>query len=263
MIKSVAKALHILEIMSRAPGPMRLRDIAEQSDMTRSNAFRMLQSLQELGFVRQLDSSTQYDLTLKAFEIGARVLNRNSLVSIAHPILVELSERVPHNIILSMRDGLFSVVVDRIESRAFVRTFAFVGARAPLHLTSGGKVLLAFAGPEVIAAACANLVRMTERTITDPKRMEEQIATIREQGFATAIGEVNDVVKGIAVPVRSRHGDVVAALSISGPMEQLAPGLIETYFGYLRDHATRIEAAWPDGYRQFSGDERVPRPSSA
>ena len=109
-------------------------------------------------------------------------------------------------------------------------------------------MLLAFSAPEIIAAASANLVRMTERTITDSGRLAEQLAAIRKQGFAIAIGEVNDVGKGIAAPVRSRHGDVVAALSISGPMEQLTNDLIEDYAGKLRQHAAKIEAAWPDGY---------------
>lgn len=223
---------------------MRLRDIAENADMTRSNALRMLQTLQELGYVRQSKDSSQYELTLRTFEIGARIVSRDSLVSAAQAVLVSLSEKVPDNILLTVRDGLECVVVDRIQSRTFVRTFAHLGVRTPLHVISGGKILLAYAPEDVIAEASKNLVKMTERTITDPVQLQAELETIRQRKFSLAVGEVNDVVKGVAVAVHGRNGEVAAALSISGPMGQLGPEKIDSYVQLLRTHASRIEADW-------------------
>ncbi|RYH01263.1 IclR family transcriptional regulator [Salipiger sp. IMCC34102] len=244
MIKSVDKALRLLEILSQSDRPMRLRDIAEASELTRSNAFRMLQTLRDLGYVAQVGDGSHYDLTLKIFEIGARKVASNALVSVAHPVLQRLSERVSENVMLSVREGLTSVVLDRIESRAFVRTFAYLGARAPLHAVSGGKVLLAWAPDEVIRAMAADLPRFTEATITDPDRLAQEVETIRAQGYATAIHEINDAARGVAVPIRSLHGDVVAALSISGPMEDMDAALIARFVAELQDHAARIERTW-------------------
>ncbi|WFE76657.1 IclR family transcriptional regulator [Roseinatronobacter sp. S2] len=262
MIKSVDKALRLLEILSQSDRPMRLRDIAEASELTRSNAFRMLQTLRDLDYVQQTGDGSHYDLTLKIFEIGARKVASNSLVSVAHPVLQALSERVSENVMLSVREGLTSVVIDRIESRAFVRTFAYLGARAPLHAVSGGKVLLAFAPEEIIADMTQNLVRFTDRTITDPDRLAQEIATIRAQGHATAFHEINEAARGVAVPIRSLHGDVVAALSISGPMEELSDALIVRFVAELHDHTAQIERAW-SGVNQGVGVSSVPRPSSA
>ncbi len=247
MIKSVAKALRLLEILSEAEGAMRLRDVAATAGITRSNAFGMLQALRELGYVRQTEDGSQYELTLKVFEIGARKVASNSLIAAAHPILKRLSEQVDENVMISIREGLTSLVVDRIESRAFVRTFAYLGARAPLHAVSGGKVLLAFAPQEVIDEVSRNLTPFTENTITDPARLAEEIATIRARGYATAIHEVNEAARGVAAPIQSRHGEVSAAISISGPMEELSPELIERYAAMLKEHAGLIERAWPDG----------------
>ncbi|SFJ79279.1 IclR family transcriptional regulator [Celeribacter neptunius] len=247
MIKSVEKALRLLEILSQEDGAMRLRDVAERADMTRSNAFRMLQTLRDLGYVQQNESGSHYEPTLKLFEIGARKVASNTLIGAAHPILQQLSEKVDENVMLSIREGLTSLVVDRIESRAFVRTFAYLGARAPLHVVSGGKVLLAYAPQPLIDEMLGQLTRFTENTITDPARMAEEIETIRARGYATAFHEVNEAARGISVPIRSRHGDVPAAISISGPMEDLDQALIEHYAGLLREHAALIEQAWPDG----------------
>ncbi|GAA6149429.1 IclR family transcriptional regulator [Pseudooceanicola nitratireducens] len=258
MIKSVDKALRLLEILSQSKTPMRLRDIAAASELTRSNAFRMLQTLRDLGYVEQVGDGSQYDLTLKVFEIGARKVASNTLVSSAHPVLQRLSERVSENVMLSVREGLTSVVVDRIESRAFVRTFAHLGARAPLHAVSGGKVLLAWAPEEIIEAMSAKLTGFTEHTITDPDRLMDEIARIRTQGYATAFHEINEAARGVSVPIRSRLGDVAAALSISGPMEDLNDAMIEHFVTELKAHAAQVEQAWPG-----TGQPSVPLPSNA
>lgn len=262
MIKSVEKALRLLEILSGSDRPMRLRDVAEASDLTRSNAFRVLQTLRDLGYVEQVGDGSHYDLTLKVFEIGARKMASNSLVTAAHPVLQRLSERVSENIMLSVREGLTSVVVDRIEGRAFVRTFAYLGARAPLHAVSGGKVLLAWAPQGVVEAMSENLERFTDRTIATPAQLAEEIAHVRVQGYATAFHEINEAARGVAVPVRSRHGDVVAALSISGPMEDLSDAQLTHFVAELKAHAVQIEGAWL-GAHQGAGLSSVPRPSSA
>lgn len=244
MIKSVEKALRLLEILSQSADPMRLRDLAETAGMTRSNAVRMLQTLRDLGYVRQAEDGTRYELTLRVFEIGARKVAANTLVAAAHPVLQRLSEKVPEHVMLSVREGLHSVVIDRIESRAFVRTFAYLGARSPLHVVSAGKLLLAHALTEVIAEMSRNLGRFTDATITDPDRLLAELALIRAQGYATAIHEINEAASGVAAPVRSRHGDVVAAISISGPLEDLGEATIPRYAALARDHAAMIEQGW-------------------
>lgn len=261
MIKSVEKAFRVLETMASAEGPMRLSEIARQNGITRSNAFNLLQTLQELDYVRQADDSTLYEITLRAFEIGARSLQRNSLIAVAHPFLLWLAEQVPENVMLNVRDGLFNVVADRIESRAVVRTLAYIGARGPLSAISSGKVLLAHAPDSVIDAVAHSLVAFTSRTITDPAALRAELARIRAQGYAVAIGEVNDDAKGVSSPLRNRHGDVVAAISIAGPMDRLSEALIAHYVALQQEAIRRIEAAWADGWR--GPQAIVARPSSA
>lgn len=260
MIKSVEKAFRVLEGLVLADGPMRLSDIARQNGITRSNAFHLLQTLQDLGYVQQAEDSTLYEVTFRAFEIGARILKRNSLVAVAHPFLVRLSELVPENVMLNLRDGVWNVVADRIESRSVVRTLAYLGARAPLQVVSSGKVLLAHAPASVIDAVAANLPALTSRSITDPGRLRAELAQIRAQGFAVAFGEVNDDARGVASPLRNRHGDVVAAVSIAGPMERLTEETIQRYVALQQDTIRQIEAAWAEGWRPQAS---VARPSSA
>ncbi|NDW01893.1 IclR family transcriptional regulator [Salipiger sp. PrR002] len=250
MIKSVEKAFRLLEILSEAREPMRLRDVSAAAEMTRSNALRMLQTLQELGYVRQAEGSSLYEMSLKAFQIGASRVSQDGLVTAAHPIVQELADKVEANVLLSVRDGAHCVVVDRIESRAFVRTFAHLGAREPLQAVSAGKVLLAYSSAAVFEMVAANLAPLTPRTIVTREALEAEMEKVRAQGFATTEGEVKQDAKGIAVPVRGRLGDVVAALTASGPLAQMSDEELHRYVALLRDHAARIEAAWPGGLNQ-------------
>lgn len=249
MIKSIEKAFRLIETLANAERPMRLKDIADANGMTSSNTHRMLQTLQDLDYVRQCPESLTYELTLKSFEIGARAMRRDTLLSAAHPAMVTLSEQVGENVLLSVRDGTMNVVVDRIESRNYARTFAYLGARAQLNLVSAGKMLLAHAPEHIVDTVCRSLEKQSDLTVTDPDVLRADLVRIRAQDHAIAVGEVNGYVKGVACPIRDRHGLVVAALSVSGPMERLSPERIEEYVGLLRDQIRRIEANWSNGLK--------------
>lgn len=253
MIKSVDKALRVLEILSTENAPVRLREIAEASELTRTNAFRILQTLRDLGYVVQNDDGTHYELSYKLFEMGARKVGSNTLVNSAHDILLALSHELPENVMLSVREGLLSVVVDRIESRAFVRSFAYLGARAPVHTVSAGKVLLAHAPEAVIAEAAGKLTRLTEHTITTEAELRTVLQAVRDNGYATAQHESAMHACGLAVPIWSRFGTVLAALSVSSPTLDLSRDGVAAYVPILQDHAARIQRAWPDGQRVAAG----------
>lgn len=247
MIKSVEKAFRLVEILSQADRPMRLRDVAQAAGISQSNAFRMLQTLRALGYTRQTEDGARHELTLKVFEVGARRVHNDNLLTVARPVLKNLAGQVEHNVMLSVRDGLDGVVVDRIESRSPVRAFAYLGARVPLHSYSGGKALLAHAPVEVVDKVCANLWPLAANTITDPDALRADLERTRARGYALALRESNDSNSAVAVIVRQRRGLSHAALSIAGPGEDFTEDLIASYASRLRDCAARIEAEWVDG----------------
>jgi len=247
--KTLYKGLRLLETMAEAGRPMRLSDIAQANELTTSNAYRLLQTLKAMGYVRQRADRPLYEITYKLFEVSTQIGQHQGMMKAAHRLLEALSEQFDENVLLSVRDGVSSVIVDRIESAKAVRSFTRIGSRAPLHVISPGKLLLAFAPEEVIAQCAAALETYTERTVATPDRLFAELARIRQQGYSVADREFNAFVRGVAVPVRNRHGEVAAAVSISGPLERFDEDTVQAFLAALLATRDRIEAAWFEGYR--------------
>ncbi|MBC9731575.1 IclR family transcriptional regulator, partial [Streptomyces sp. TRM68367] len=113
----------------------------------------------------------------------------------------------------------------------------WVGQLTPLHATSSGKILLAYLPAKERAAllAATGLKKVTPRTVTAKTKLEKNLVAVRESGYAWALEELELGLHAMAAPVRNRDGDVVAALSASGPsyrltterLHELAPLLIK------------------------------------
>ena len=256
--KTLYKGLRLLETMAEAGRPMRLSDIAQANELTTSNAYRLLQTLKAMGYVRQRADRPLYEITYKLFEVSTQIGQHQDMMKAAHRLLEALSEQFDENVLLSVRDGVSSVIVDRIESAKAVRSFTRIGSRAPLQVISPGKLLLAFAPEEIIAQCAASLQAYTERTVATREGLFAELARIRRQGYSIADREFNEFVRGVAVPVRNRHGEVAAAISISGPLERFDADTVQTFLTALLSTRDRIEAAWFEGYRGAAGHAPAP-----
>jgi len=247
--KTLFKGLRLLETMAEAGRPMRLSDIAQANELTTSNAYRLLQTLKLMGYVRQQPDRPLYEITFKLFEVSTQIGEHQDMMKTARRRLQALSEQFDENVLLSVRDGASSVIVDRIETSRNVRSYTRIGERAPLFAVSPGKLLLAFAPDDIIAQNVASLRAYTARTVATPERLFAELAQIRLQGYSVADREFNEFVRGVAVPVRNRHGEVAAAISISGPLERFDEDTVQTFLAALLATRDRIEAAWFEGYR--------------
>jgi DNA-binding IclR family transcriptional regulator len=110
------------------------------------------------------------------------------------------------------------VYVDQVTGTRSIVSVSWVGQRTPLHCTSNGKVLLAYASDaERDRLLGAPLARLTARTITDVRTLRAQLSEIRARGYAQTLEELEEGLNAVAAPVRGMSGDLVAALSVSGP----------------------------------------------
>jgi DNA-binding IclR family transcriptional regulator len=125
---------------------------------------------------------------------------------------------------LEVLSGSNVVTIEEIAGKHVVAAAGAIGMPWAAHATSTGKVLLAHLPPEkqrqILARA---LKKFTPRTLTDPKALSRDLVKIREQGYAVSFGELEDHLMAIGLPIRSRNGDAIAAVSISGPDTRLTP----------------------------------------
>lgn len=215
---TVMKAFKVLELFRSRP-LLGAAECARLLDVPRASAHRMLVSLAEAGALEST-ARGQYRLTLKMFELGQHVPFQRWMFDAAYLPMEGLVSRTRLASHFAVREGMSLVYIVKLR-HSRDRTQAKAGQRNSLHATALGKVLLAHAPEEVIEERISHgLYRFTPYTIATAGRLREELATVREQGFAYDREERTIGLVSIASPVRDGRGDVVASLSLLGPVER-------------------------------------------
>ncbi|HMN86383.1 MAG TPA: IclR family transcriptional regulator [Bauldia sp.] len=222
MATTVIKALRMLEALALDDGPRTLTEMSKQCGMTKSNAHRLLRTLETCHYVRQDPQSHTYEPTLRLWELGTRVFNRLDLRVIAAPHLRALERATLESVHLSVLDGQEVIYIDKVDSRHAVRAYVDTGDRAPAYCTATGKAMLSVLPEDVVDNLLSGeLKRRTPNTLTNRTKIKEELDVARGRGYATAHGEWHSGVRSIAAPIRGGAGVVVAGIGISGPAERM------------------------------------------
>lgn len=217
-VQSVDRSLTILELLG-ASGGSTVVQLAAQLGVHKSTASRLLSALEAHEMVTQDSERGKYRLGFGVLRLAHAIPGRLSLVQEAEPELRRLAEDHRETVNLAvLREGWAVNVAQEIGPGA-LGAHNWIGNLTPVHATSSGKVLLA----GLPSAQRMEILRkkgvpsFTSRTITSRKKLEEQLLTVAAQGHATVFEEWEIGLNGVGVPVRNHRGEVVAALSISGP----------------------------------------------
>lgn len=221
MEKTVVKVLKLMETLSRAEQPVGVTALAGELGFTKSNAHRLLNTLVDLGYVKRHDEEGQYELTLKLWRIGAAVMSRLDVARIALPHMRALEEVTEESVNLSVFDDGQVVYVAAVQGRNPVRAFIRVGDRRPGYCTATGKVLLAYQPEKLLAGYCGKMTRYTPHTVTSLAKLKVELARVRKRDYSVTAGEWRDNVGGVAAPIRSASGEIIAAVGLMCPMERL------------------------------------------
>lgn len=194
-----------------------LRQIAATAKMNKSTVYRLLQSFSKFGFVES-DESGSYGLGSATLLLARAALGRNAMLAAAIPIMREIAQQTGETISLSERRDLLNVTIYEIESAQPIRYANKLGAAAPLHISAGGRVVLAFSEPSIQAAVLkAKLERITAKTIVDPVKLRSKLTEVKKAGFAISSGERVSGTNSISVPVLRGDGYARGAMSILWP----------------------------------------------
>lgn len=217
-VQSVDRAITVLEILARE-GHAGVSEVAAEIGVHKSTAFRLLAALEERDLVEQNTDRGKYQLAFGILRLASAIPGRIDLARQAQVTMDALAQQLDETINLAVVREHYAVNVQQAFSSAAVASQNWVGQLTPLHATSSGKVLLAFMpeGQRDAILDKASLPRLTPNTITSRAALLDQLAEIREAGFATASEELEIGLNASAAPVRDHTGTVVGALSASGP----------------------------------------------
>lgn len=240
-VQSVDRAISVLEILARE-GSAGVSEVAAEIGVHKSTAFRLLAALEERDLVEQNTERGKYQLGFGVLRLATAIPARLDLGRQAQPVLDHLAQRLGETINLAVLREHYAVNVRQALGSAAVTSQNWVGQLTPLHATSSGKILLASLPEERLTSVFdeAGLPAYTEHTLTSRTALDEQLARVREERFATTFEELEIGLNAAAVPVLDHTGSVVGAVSVSGPAYRLDKARIDAIADDLKAAGAQI-----------------------
>jgi DNA-binding IclR family transcriptional regulator len=238
-LQSVDRALRILLTFETEGQEVGVGEIATLLDVHKSTASRLAATLSAHGLLERVPESERFRLGPQLGRLGMLATRGRDLVEVARKPMADLAAETGETVTLSVRHGDEMATVAQVDTRYVVGVQNWLGRRTPLHCTSDGKVLLAFGQADL---SRGSLVALTDRTITHRDELERQLAETRANGWASAIGEVEEGLNGAAAPVLDASGNCRAAVSVSGPAYRVPPKDVPRLGGLCRETAAKIGA---------------------
>lgn len=239
-VQSVARAFGLLETLAEAHDPLPLADVAAAAGLPVPTAHRLLRTLHDLGYVRQLENR---DYALGAGLIGLGERARPVLAERAAPVLVRLEEVAGETANLATLDGDLVSYVAQVPSRHRMRMFTEVGRRVLPHASGVGKAMMSLLPEGRVRALVlrTGLPQYTSTTLTTVDDLLQDLADTRRRGFAVDDGEQEVGVRCIAVAVPGHQAP--AAVSISGPSARMTDEIVELAVAELKLAAACLSGA--------------------
>ncbi|MFG6448469.1 IclR family transcriptional regulator [Roseateles sp. BYS180W] len=240
-IQVLERMFTLLDVLARHQDPVSLKQISEATGLHPSTAHRILNDLTLGRFVDRPEAGS-YRLGMRLLELGNLVKARLDVREAAIGPMRELHKLTMQPVNLSVRQGDEIVYIERTYSeRSGMQVVRAVGGRAPLHLTSVGKLFLASDDPQRVRAYATRtgLAGHTRNSLTDLTRLEREMASVRQRGIARDDEELELGVRCMAAGIFDDQGKLIAGLSISAPADRLE----EAWLPKLKETAARISAS--------------------
>jgi len=244
-VQSLTRALSILNVIAENPPGLSLTAIAKSLTLAPSTTHRLLTTLQEERYVQYDRDSSRWQIAMQAFVTGNGFLVSRDLVTVARPYMRRLMELSGETVNLAIADGDKVIYLAQVESREMMRVFSKPGNSVPMHCSGVGKAILMAMGARDVARIIEtqSLIKLTDKTITDPNLLYDELSSSRKLGFAVDDEEHAIGLRCAAAIIYDEHAEPLAGLSISGPAARISKDRLLELGQITVEVATEITAA--------------------
>ena len=237
----VKKAFIILRAISQSSQGLRISEISNMLDISKSTVHGITAALEDQGAINRDCVSKRYTIGITLMELGKAAYERIDFKNIARPIMEELMEQCQESVFLGIRNGDRVTVIDIVESRKDFKITSPIGTALPLLAGATGKLFLSIMEPKDLQKYLGSnpLVRFTANTITDPEQYARELEKVREAGFATDDEEYISGVRAVAAPIK-QYGSYIPAIWVVGFKASMSRKKIPAIIEQTRDAADRI-----------------------
>ena len=217
-IEALARGLDILELFSPQSPSLTLTDVASLLHLSRSTLFRLLSTLETLGYLERDPATRRYRPSVKVLHLGFTVLNSLEVRQVARPHLERLAQEVQETVSLCVLDGDHVTYVDRVRNQSIVGVSLKAGSRIPAHCTTIGKVLLAELEPDKLNRflRTTTFAQFTPRTMSDPETLRSELMAVKRNGYALCDGELAVGLRAAGAALYNHKRKAIASINVSG-----------------------------------------------
>ncbi|KAF0674574.1 IclR family transcriptional regulator [Profundibacterium mesophilum] len=239
---TIGKALSVLDQVAALGRPVRFSELVPHSPFPKATLYRFLQSLVSQGMLAHDPERGVYTLGLRLVRLAHSAWSTASLAPVARPHLDQLSAKVGETVHLAQLDHAQVLYVDKRNAGIPVEMYSQAGKVGPAYCTGVGKAMLAFLPPDMLDGVLSqqSYHPFTHSTLTGAAELRAALARIKERGHAFDREEHEPGIICVAVPILSREGRVLGAVSITGSTERTGLAALERFVPALRAAATAI-----------------------
>ncbi len=215
VVQSASRVLEVLEECARC-GSISIKELSEGLGLGKSNIHRFLSTLEQLGYVEQLNDRGKYRVTAKLFQLGMQSIQSFDILEQASEVCRRISNLSQETVHLVVLNGNRAIFINKVSQGNLV-TYSGVGKTAPPHCIASGKALLAYLPKDDLERILADypFESYTANTIVNRDELVKQLEIIRRLGYATDLEEFELGVSCVAAPIYRYDGLVTATLSIT------------------------------------------------
>lgn len=235
--QAVDRAADLLVEVLKSEKPVTFSYLTNKSGLAKGTASRLISALERNGLVqRNKKGEIETGITINQF--ASRVSSISRLVSKLQPIMRQIGSETGETVSLAIAGNDSVENIAQIDAKYLLSSRNWVGQKVPYHASAAGKVLLAFQNLDLTRL---KLEKLTNATIILRNQLEKEILKVQEQGYALIVDELELGLVAISVPVKNEVGEVIAALSVSGPSTRLNQNRIKEIINLLRKYSKNLD----------------------
>lgn len=234
----LGRYMDVLELVAAFPGALTLADVASILDLPKTTAHRLLKGLVKAGLAREGAGGRSYDLGDRLTRLVHATVEDDWLTTLTSPHLQRLTDASDETCYLSRLVGARVVVAVSLSPDVRWRGYVQPGVDMPINAAASAKAIMAYQNAALLAQALAQpLPLLTVNTRNDQAWVEAELEAVRTRGYGTCIGEIDEGLAAIAVPVRLPDGMVLHAVAMTGPLQRIMNERLPERIAALNDTA--------------------------
>lgn len=246
-VKSLHLALDVLEAVATEIGEIGVSELASKLGTTKGTVFRHLQTLVERGYLAQNASTQRYHMGVRSFILGQAAAGRLDIIAASQDAIRALRDDIGETVVVSSVTNRGLIVMNTTLGKSPLEIGVRVGSELEIHATAQGKVALAFSHNGLMnQLRKRGLKPLTSHTLVDMNALEQEIALIRDVGYAVSPNEDTLGINALAAPILKNDAGAVGAIAIVGSIQHIAKKPENRQIDAVLRAAQRI--SWNLGY---------------